>query len=158
MDHQILAGIAMKEGRVPIPVPKMFWLCSGARHEDLEDRERSLGASYCLKNDLRVLVPSVFRYEADEAIKPTVYIGTWGLRPVATNLSSFNNPIPSWISTLKDKSLIASLSWGYTAGSYSEFLGTSTSIFLRLILINHSEQTGSSKFNSWRLRRVSVSV
>ena len=47
------------------------------------------------------------------------WIANWGIKPVGTNLSSFNDPVPSWISTLKDNGTIASLSWAYTAGSYA---------------------------------------
>ena len=50
------------------------------------------------------------------------YIASWGIRPLATNLSTFDNPIPSWISNLKASGAIASLSWGYTAGSHSQYL------------------------------------
>ena len=53
------------------------------------------------------------------------YIATWGVRPVPTNISNFNDPIPSWLENLKDRGFVASLSWGYTAGCYSEFIGRS---------------------------------
>ena len=46
-----------------------------------------------------------------------------GVRPAPTNLSSFSNPIPSWVSGLKDGGYAASLSWAYTAGSYANSLG-----------------------------------
>ena len=51
------------------------------------------------------------------------YIATLGIRPASTNLSSFNNPIPSFISNLKDRGDITSLSWAYTAGSYGKSQG-----------------------------------
>ena len=46
------------------------------------------------------------------------FTGSLGLRPVATNFSNFDNPIPSLLQTLKTAQIIPSLSWSYTAGSY----------------------------------------
>lgn len=45
------------------------------------------------------------------------YLGIFGLNPRPSNFTSFNNPIPSYMSNLRKKSLISSLSWGYTAGN-----------------------------------------
>lgn len=45
------------------------------------------------------------------------YLGIFGLNPRPSNFTSFNNPIPSYISNLRKESLISSLSWGYTAGN-----------------------------------------
>lgn len=45
------------------------------------------------------------------------YVGMFGLGPQPNNLSTFDNPKPSFITTLKSKRLIPSLSWGYTAGA-----------------------------------------
>ena len=45
------------------------------------------------------------------------FLGVFGLNPRSTNFSTFNNPVPSYMATLKDKSLIPSLSWAYTAGN-----------------------------------------
>lgn len=51
------------------------------------------------------------------------YVGMFGLGPQPTNLTDFSKPYPSFLSTLKSRNLIPSLSWGYTAGAhYSEFL------------------------------------
>lgn len=44
------------------------------------------------------------------------YLGEYGLRPNPTNLSSFDDPLPSYIKTLADQDLIPSLSFGYIAG------------------------------------------
>lgn len=45
------------------------------------------------------------------------YLGIFGLCPRPTNFTNFNNPIPSYLSNLRKKLLIPSISWGYTAGN-----------------------------------------
>lgn len=45
------------------------------------------------------------------------YIAMFGLGPQPTNFTDFSDPHPSFLSTLKTKNLIPSLSWGYTAGA-----------------------------------------
>jgi hypothetical protein len=45
------------------------------------------------------------------------WLGTFGLTPRPTNFSNFNDPQSSFMETLKNKSLIPSLSWAYTAGA-----------------------------------------
>jgi hypothetical protein len=45
------------------------------------------------------------------------FLGTFGLTPRPTNFSDFNDPQPSFVETLKNKSIIPSLSWSYTAGA-----------------------------------------
>ena len=44
-------------------------------------------------------------------------LGLLGLNVQPTNFSTFNDPIPSFFTTLKTKNLIPSLSWAYTAGN-----------------------------------------
>lgn len=46
------------------------------------------------------------------------YIGMFGLGPQPTNLTDFSKPYPSFLSTLKSRNMIPSLSWGYTAGAH----------------------------------------
>ncbi len=48
---------------------------------------------------------------------PEFYLGLFGLNPRPTNFTNFNDPVPSYMSTLKQKSMIPSLSWSYTAGN-----------------------------------------
>ncbi|KAF2799538.1 acid protease, partial [Melanomma pulvis-pyrius CBS 109.77] len=48
----------------------------------------------------------------------TIYTGLFGLSPKASNFSEFNNPQPSYMTTLKNSKTIPSLSFGYTAGAY----------------------------------------
>lgn len=49
------------------------------------------------------------------------YTGLFGLRYSPANLSTFDDPHPSYLASLKAKSMIPSLSWAYTAGaSYRE--------------------------------------
>ena len=45
------------------------------------------------------------------------YLGIFGLDPKPTNCSKFNNPVPSYMTTLKERNIIPSISWGYTAGN-----------------------------------------
>lgn len=45
------------------------------------------------------------------------FLGIFGLNPRPTNFSNFSDPSPSYMSNLKDKSLIPSLSWSYSAGN-----------------------------------------
>ncbi|KAI9701830.1 MAG: hypothetical protein M1836_001174 [Candelina mexicana] len=45
------------------------------------------------------------------------YMGLFGLSPLPTNFTTFNDPQPSFLTTLRKKNLIPSLSWGYTAGA-----------------------------------------
>lgn len=48
---------------------------------------------------------------------PDFYLGIFGLNPRPTNFTNFNDPVPSYMSTLKQRSMIPSLSWSYTAGN-----------------------------------------
>lgn len=45
------------------------------------------------------------------------WLGQFGLTPRPTNFTDFNDPQPSFIQTLKNRSAIPSLSWSYTAGA-----------------------------------------
>jgi hypothetical protein len=45
------------------------------------------------------------------------WLGHFGIHPKTTNLTSFNQHIPSYLTTLYKQSLIPSVSWGYTAGA-----------------------------------------
>ncbi len=45
------------------------------------------------------------------------YIGLFGLNQQPTNVTSMNNPQPSFLETLRARNFIPSLSWGYTAGA-----------------------------------------
>ncbi|KAH8657447.1 aspartic peptidase domain-containing protein [Tricladium varicosporioides] len=48
-------------------------------------------------------------------------MGVLGLNPAATSFSGFNDPIPSYMSSLKNQSVIPSQSYGYTAGAQYRF-------------------------------------
>jgi hypothetical protein len=50
-----------------------------------------------------------------------LYMGMIGLNPASTNFTDYNNPIQSYISTLKSQDKIPSLSYGYTAGNQYRF-------------------------------------
>lgn len=45
------------------------------------------------------------------------FLGIFGLNPRSTNFSTIDNSVPSYMATLKSRSLIPSLSWAYTAGN-----------------------------------------
>ena len=45
------------------------------------------------------------------------YFGVFGLNPRPTNFTTYNDPVPSYMSNLKEKNIIPSLSWAYTAGN-----------------------------------------
>ena len=45
------------------------------------------------------------------------YMGVFGLGHQGTNVSNFTNPLPSFLTTMRNESLIPSLSWAYTAGA-----------------------------------------
>ena len=65
------------------------------------------------------------------------YVGMFGLGPQPTNFTDFSEPHPSFLSTLKSKNLIPSLSWGYTAGArYRKYIHLrSFSDCLRIVLM-----------------------
>lgn len=45
------------------------------------------------------------------------YIGLFGLNPQASNLTNFSDPHPSPLTSMKEKNLIPSRTWAYTAGA-----------------------------------------
>ncbi|SLM40392.1 Aspartic peptidase domain [Lasallia pustulata] len=49
------------------------------------------------------------------------YLGLFGLNPRPTNFSNFDDPVPSFMTNLKSRSMIPSLSWAYTAGNQYRF-------------------------------------
>ena len=51
-------------------------------------------------------------------------LGHFGLAPFPTNFSTFGNPQPSFLTTLKGKNLIPSVSWSYTAGAQYSILSS----------------------------------
>lgn len=46
------------------------------------------------------------------------WLGSLGLSPIPFNFTDLNDPQPSLLSTLRNESLIPSLSWAYTAGAH----------------------------------------
>ncbi|EMC99786.1 hypothetical protein BAUCODRAFT_119360 [Baudoinia panamericana UAMH 10762] len=46
------------------------------------------------------------------------WLGVFGLGPKSINFTSFNDPIPNYMSNLVSSNKIPSLSWGYTAGAH----------------------------------------
>jgi len=60
------------------------------------------------------------------------YVGIFGLGHQGTNISDFTEPHPSFLSVMKNESLIPSLSWGYTAGAPYRELRNSSKRVLRI--------------------------
>jgi hypothetical protein len=45
------------------------------------------------------------------------FAGIFGLRPILSNFTDFDDSIPSYMENLKNQSMIPSTSWAYTAGN-----------------------------------------
>lgn len=45
------------------------------------------------------------------------FLGIFGVKPQASNFTSLNDPIPSFMQNLRSQSMIQGLSWAYTAGN-----------------------------------------
>ncbi|KAF2092413.1 acid protease, partial [Rhizodiscina lignyota] len=58
------------------------------------------------------------------------WFGHFGVNPKPTNFTSFNEPSPSYISTLKQDKMIPSLTFGYTAGAQYRFTEVLASLTL----------------------------
>jgi hypothetical protein len=58
------------------------------------------------------------------------FMGVFGLGVQPTNLSTFGDPLPSFITSLKSNSLIPSLAWSYTAGASYRLKGVFASLTL----------------------------
>lgn len=56
------------------------------------------------------------------------YLGQFGLGPKATNFTNFDTPDPSFFWSMKNQSVIPSLSWGYTAGAKHRLKGVPASL------------------------------
>lgn len=50
--------------------------------------------------------------------KSPFFTGFFGLSPKAANFTNYNDPRPSYLTTLKNKRQIPSLSYGYTTGAF----------------------------------------
>lgn len=61
--------------------------------------------------------PSLDGQTVAEVGSNVYYTGMFGLNNQPNNLSTFDNPHPSYLTSLKTKNLIPSLSWAYTAGA-----------------------------------------
>jgi hypothetical protein len=85
--------------------------------------------------------PSVENAVVAAVKSKVIWNGLFGLSPKGTNFSEFDNPQPSFITSLKNKNMIPSLSFGYTAGAYyseskilSTYSSTNTHSTVRTIL------------------------
>ncbi|KUJ13774.1 acid protease [Mollisia scopiformis] len=57
-----------------------------------------------------------------------LWLGLFGLNPRPINFTDFNDPQPSFVQSLKNKSMIPSLTWSYTAGAQYQSEGVSGSL------------------------------
>lgn len=65
------------------------------------------------------------------------WLGLFGLNPRPVNFTDFNDPQASFVQTLRNRSMIPSLSWSYTAGAKYRELAKPTYKFDRMTgLIN----------------------
>jgi hypothetical protein len=65
--------------------------------------------------------PSLEHMPIFEIADDKYWLGIFGLNPLPTNFSGFNNPQPSFMQTLYDNNTIPSRSYGYTAGAKYRF-------------------------------------
>ena len=65
--------------------------------------------------------PSLEHMPIFEIADDRYWLGIFGLNPLPTHFSTFNNPQPSFMQTLYDDSKIPSRSYGYTAGAKYRF-------------------------------------
>lgn len=76
------------------------------------------------------ITPSLVGQNVGGVASKELFMGYFGLNPAATNFSTFNNPVESYMSTLKAQSQIPSLSYGYTAGNQYRGNGVPASLTL----------------------------
>ena len=69
-------------------------------------------------------LPSIEHQLIVGLVSKSLYVASLGIHPVATNLTDYEHPIPSLLTTLKQQQLVSSLSWAYSAGSFFEYQGT----------------------------------
>ena len=75
------------------------------------------------------------------------YVGVFGLGHQGTNVSNFTNPLPSSLTTMRNESLIPSLSWAYTAGArYRESFSSSVRNIATTTSINSTISTCQSGY------------
>lgn len=74
-------------------------------------------------------LPSLQQQVVGGIAAKSFYMGMFGLNPAASNFSTFNDPVESYMATLKSQNEIPSLSFGYTAGApyrFNKVLGSLT--------------------------------
>ena len=77
------------------------------------------------------------------------FMGVFGLGHQGTNISNFANPLPSFLTTMRNESLIPSLSWAYTAGArYRESVTSSVRKIAITTSINCTFSTSQSGYTS----------
>ena len=64
-------------------------------------------------------LPSAAHQILSGYVSTDFYIGSLALNPRPMNFTNYNDPIPSFLTSLKSSSSVPSLSWSYTAGAYN---------------------------------------
>lgn len=98
------------------------WEAIGVYTLDAQELELGYGGNGLYGRDTVVwgtssTSPSLTAQTVAGIADPDWWMGLVGLGPKASNFSTFNNAMPSYMSSLVNKSIIPSLSWGYTAGA-----------------------------------------
>ena len=62
-------------------------------------------------------LPTLSRQVIEGYVTKDLYIGSFGLNPAAVNISSLNDPQPSFLGALVQQNKTPSTSWAYTAGA-----------------------------------------
>ena len=63
-------------------------------------------------------LPTLTHQVIEGYVTKDLYIGSFGLNPAAVNMSSLNNPQPSFLGALVQQNHTPSTSWAYTAGAF----------------------------------------
>ena len=63
-------------------------------------------------------LPALSRQVIEGYVTEDFYIGSFGLNPAAVNISSLDDPQPSFLGALAQQNKTPSTSWAYTAGAY----------------------------------------
>ncbi|KAK5015054.1 hypothetical protein LTR39_002820, partial [Cryomyces antarcticus] len=64
-------------------------------------------------------LPTLYREVVTGIATTEFFLGSIGIEPRSVNFTTFNDPQPSLLQSLRNESKIPSSSWGYTAGAYN---------------------------------------
>ncbi|KAK6582505.1 hypothetical protein PZA11_004913 [Diplocarpon coronariae] len=90
---------------------------------------KKLGCLYL--KDVRVAIQQIVEHCEGPGIATKDFIlGEFGIGPKPTNFTSFQDPQPSFMWSLRNQSMIPSISWGYTAGARYQLKNVAGSLTL----------------------------